>query len=96
MADKCHDITDKHINLFYRLNSSCLSDESVQQVLNALHKQKNVGGLQIAMKSISADTALILTDFLQTKAKWEEIRYLKNIFLHLHKFHSAKTQTPCF
>ncbi len=80
MADKCHDITDKHINLFYRLNSSCLSDESVQQVLNALHKQKNVGGLQIAMKSISADTAHILTDFLQTEAKWEEIRYLKNMF----------------
>lgn len=45
----------------------------MQQVLNALHKQKNVGGLQITMKSISADTAHILTDFLQTEAKWEEI-----------------------
>jgi len=52
----------------------------VQQVLNALHKQKNVGGLQIAMKSISADTAHILTDFLQTKAKWEEIRYQEQFF----------------
>ncbi|KAL1280828.1 hypothetical protein QQF64_015428 [Cirrhinus molitorella] len=56
-----------------RLNSSCLSDESVLQVLNALHKQKIVGGLQIVVKSISADTALILADFLQSKGKWEEI-----------------------
>ncbi|XP_026100400.1 NACHT, LRR and PYD domains-containing protein 3-like isoform X1 [Carassius auratus] len=56
-----------------RLNSRCLSDESVQEVLNALHKQKNVGGLQISVKSISADTAHVITDFLQTKAKWEEI-----------------------
>ncbi|XP_043074850.1 NACHT, LRR and PYD domains-containing protein 1 homolog [Puntigrus tetrazona] len=56
-----------------RLNSSCLSDESVRQILNALHKQKYIGGLQMAVKSISADTALILTDFLQTKVKWEEV-----------------------
>ncbi|KAI2646713.1 hypothetical protein H4Q32_030634 [Labeo rohita] len=34
---------------------------------------KIVGGLQIAVKSISADTAHILTDFLQSKGKWEEI-----------------------
>ncbi|XP_021323557.2 NACHT, LRR and PYD domains-containing protein 1 homolog isoform X2 [Danio rerio] len=58
-----------------KLNSSCLSDQSVQQVLKALHKQKKVGGLQISVKSITADTALILTDFLQScsKAEWEEI-----------------------
>ncbi|KAK7163535.1 hypothetical protein R3I93_007556 [Phoxinus phoxinus] len=61
-----------------KLNSSCLSDQSVQQVLNALHKQKSVGGLQFAVKSISADTALILTDFLQSKGKWEEISLRTN------------------
>ncbi|KAK2900609.1 hypothetical protein Q8A67_008724 [Cirrhinus molitorella] len=55
------------------LNSSCLSDESVLQVLNALPKQKIVGGLQIVVKSITADTAHIHTDFLQSKGKWEEI-----------------------
>lgn len=75
LTDKCPMVTDQIINDFYRLNSSCLSDHSVQQVLNALHKQKSVGGLQFAVKSISADTALILTDFLQSKGKWEEIRY---------------------
>lgn len=75
LTDKCHIVTDQIINLFYRLNGRCLSDQSVQQVLNVLHKQKSVGGLQLAVKSITADTALILTDFLQSKGKWEEIRY---------------------
>ncbi|XP_056336142.1 NACHT, LRR and PYD domains-containing protein 1 homolog [Danio aesculapii] len=60
------------------LNSSYLSDQSVQQVLNALHKQKRVGGLQISVKSITADTALILSDVLQSKAEWEEISLRTN------------------
>ncbi|XP_067218872.1 NACHT, LRR and PYD domains-containing protein 1 homolog [Chanodichthys erythropterus] len=61
-----------------KLNSSCLSDQSVLQVLNALNKQISVGGLKIVVKSISADTALILTDFLQSKLKWEEISLKTN------------------
>ncbi|XP_057183511.1 NACHT, LRR and PYD domains-containing protein 1 homolog isoform X2 [Triplophysa rosa] len=56
-----------------RLNSKGLSDQSVRQILHALHKQKTVGGLQIAVKNITADTALILTDFIQNTEKWEEI-----------------------
>ncbi|XP_057191004.1 NACHT, LRR and PYD domains-containing protein 1 homolog isoform X2 [Triplophysa rosa] len=56
-----------------RLNSSGLSDESMKRILHALHKQKTVGGLQIAVKNITADTALILTDFIQNTEKWEEI-----------------------
>ncbi|KAI7811608.1 putative NACHT [Triplophysa rosa] len=57
-----------------RLMGEGLSDQSVLQILHALHKQKTVGGLQIAVKNITADTALILTDFIQSTEKWEEIR----------------------
>ncbi|XP_056600643.1 NACHT, LRR and PYD domains-containing protein 1 homolog isoform X2 [Triplophysa dalaica] len=57
----------------FRLNSSGLSDESMKQILHALHKQKTVGGLQIAVKNITYDTSLILTEFIQNTEKWEEI-----------------------
>ncbi|KAA0718728.1 NACHT, LRR and PYD domains-containing protein 3 [Triplophysa tibetana] len=58
----------------FRLTGEGLSDQSLLQVLNALGKQKTVGGLQIAVKNITADTVLILTDFIQNTEKWEGIR----------------------
>ncbi|TRY91014.1 hypothetical protein DNTS_023031 [Danionella cerebrum] len=56
-----------------KLNGGCVSDESVRQLLKALLKQKSVGGLQIAVMSISAESTLILTDFLQWELAWKEI-----------------------
>ncbi|XP_051990429.1 LOW QUALITY PROTEIN: NACHT, LRR and PYD domains-containing protein 1 homolog [Xyrauchen texanus] len=61
-----------------RLNGSYLSDQCVQQVLLALRKQRTVGGIQLALKNISADTILIITDFLQSTEKWEEISLMTN------------------
>lgn len=60
--------------MFNRLNGSGLSDQSMIQILDALQRQKTVGGLQAVVKFISSETTLILTDFLQNTEKWEEIR----------------------
>ncbi|XP_065113480.1 NACHT, LRR and PYD domains-containing protein 1 homolog [Paramisgurnus dabryanus] len=56
------------------LYGDSLSNQSLQQILHALQKQKTVGIVKIPLKNISADTALILTDFLQSTKNWEEIR----------------------
>ncbi|XP_073711925.1 NACHT, LRR and PYD domains-containing protein 1 homolog [Misgurnus anguillicaudatus] len=56
-----------------RLNGSGLSNQSLMKILDALQKQKTVSGLQVVVKNISAETTLILTDFLQNTEKLDEI-----------------------
>ncbi|XP_030629294.1 NACHT, LRR and PYD domains-containing protein 3-like [Chanos chanos] len=59
--------------IYLGLWNSDLSDQGVQRILNSLNKQKSVQELYLKVKTITINTAVMITEFIQNKLNMGKI-----------------------
>ncbi|XP_063043019.1 NACHT, LRR and PYD domains-containing protein 1 homolog [Engraulis encrasicolus] len=64
--------------------NSILSDESVQQILTAVSKQKSVGTVWLSVKTITLHTAQNILNFMKSTPAAEHVRWLRMVMCSRH------------